>query len=380
MAQLFESGSILGLFPGDVLEGRFQIGQLIGYGGQGVVLSVNHLEWARKLALKLPLPEAVDSAKKQDRFIREAEAWIRLGVHPNIVRCWFVRRVSGLPGLFLDLISGGSVEDKIKSREISAPNWERIIQIVTEVAEGLSHAHGLGMIHRDIKPENLLMTERGSVRVTDFGLVKSVERGHVRSGAPEGEAPSDAGTTGTGEFLGTPRYGAPEQWHKGMRITPATDIYAVGVVLYELLTGQRPFQARDLMSLIREITTAPPRPPREQNPTRLLNWNAFASRHWPSARRNATRRRRISLTTCDIGASWARPPSHSPTRASFPRDSARSMHPIRTSFSRSCRDLAIEKVCRNPFGSGNLESSNRTNWRVFELGWFMVPAAVASPR
>ena len=243
MAQLFESGSILGLFPGDVLEGRFQIGQLIGYGGQGVVLDVNHLEWARKLALKLPLPEAVDSAKKQDRFIREAEAWIRLGVHPNIVRCWFVRRVSGLPGLFLDLITGGSVEDKIKSREISAPNWERIIQIVTEVAEGLSHAHGLGMIHRDIKPENLLMTERGSVRVTDFGLVKSVEHGHLRSGAPEGEAPSDAGTTGTGEFLGTPRYGAPEQWHKGMRITPATDIYAVGVVLYELLTSRRPFDA-----------------------------------------------------------------------------------------------------------------------------------------
>lgn len=243
MAQRFEGGSILGLFPGDVVEGRFQVGQLIGYGGQGVVLSVNHLEWARNLALKLPLPEAVDSPKKTERFIREAEAWIRLGVHPNIVRCWFVRRVSGLPGLFLDLISGGSVEDKIKSREISAPNWERILQVITEVAEGLSHAHGLGMIHRDIKPENLLMTPQGSIRVTDFGLVKSVDRSDIRSPSTGERGPSDAGATGTGEFLGTPRYGAPEQWHKGMGITPATDIYAVGVVLFELLTSRRPFDA-----------------------------------------------------------------------------------------------------------------------------------------
>ena len=107
--------TILGLTPGEIIEGRFQIGELIGYGGQGAVLSVNHLEWDRRLALKLPLPDAVNSPRKSERFVREAEAWIRLGVHPNIVRCWFVRKIAGLPGLFLDLISGGSLEDKIKN-------------------------------------------------------------------------------------------------------------------------------------------------------------------------------------------------------------------------------------------------------------------------
>ena len=201
LAQRFESGSILGLFPGDVLEGRFQVGQLIGYGGQGVVLSVNHLEWARSLALKLPLPEAVDSPKKTERFIREAEAWIRLGVHPNIVRCWFVRRVSGLPGLFLDLITGGSVEDKIKSRQIGAPNWERILQVITEVAEGLSHAHGLGMIHRDIKPSNVQVSEiDGQLipKVIDFGLAQALDpdsarTGRLRTQTARGRAPGIRG-------------------------------------------------------------------------------------------------------------------------------------------------------------------------------------------
>ena len=253
MATTFEKGTILGLRPGDVIEGRFQIGELIGYGGQGAVLSVNHLEWDRKLALKLPLPDAINSVKKTERFAREAEAWIRLGVHPNIVRCWFVRKINGLPGLFLDLITGGSLEDKIKDGSLKG-QWERILEIMIGVAEGLSHSHGLGMIHRDIKPENLLLRANGEVCVTDFGLVKSADRESVEpkrkfneffAEAEDQEEEEDSRATGVGEFLGTPRYGAPEQWNKGMKVTPATDIYALGVILFEMLTGRRPFDSPD---------------------------------------------------------------------------------------------------------------------------------------
>lgn len=258
--------TILGLTPGEIIEGRFQIGELIGYGGQGAVLSVNHLEWDRRLALKLPLPDAVNSPRKSERFVREAEAWIRLGVHPNIVRCWFVRKIAGLPGLFLDLISGGSLEDKIKNGEIGPGHWNDILNVMIGVAEGLAHSHGLGMVHRDIKPENLLLRRNGEVCVTDFGLVKSADaKTMARQAFQDAETSGGAGATGVGEFLGTPRYGAPEQWLKGLSITPATDIYAVGVILFELLAGRRPFDTPgenpDPLDLIhRHLKQKPPSP------------------------------------------------------------------------------------------------------------------------
>lgn len=258
----------MGLLPGEIIDGRFQVGKPIGFGGQGVVLNIKHLEWERELALKLPLPEVLNSPKKRERFAKEAEAWIRLGVHPNIVRCWFVRNISGLPGLFLDLIPDGSLEDRIKDGRLGPGQWEEILDALLQVAEALSHAHGMGMVHRDIKPENLLVRENGQVCVTDFGLVKSTDRETLVSQGGDIFAQfdnKDSGTTGVGEFLGTPRYGAPEQWNKAMTITPATDVYAWGVILYEMLAGRRPFDAPkenpDPLELIhRHLRLEPPNP------------------------------------------------------------------------------------------------------------------------
>jgi serine/threonine protein kinase/WD40 repeat protein len=267
----YPEGTILGLRPGEIIDGRFRVDGLIGYGGQGVVLRVTHLEWDRELAMKLPLPEVVGSPSKRERFLNEAETWIRLGVHPHIVRCWFVHKVVGLPALFLDLIPGGSLEDRMKSKKLAPGDWNGILHSLLQVVEGLSHSHSMGVVHRDIKPENLLLKQDGTVCVTDFGLVKSIDSPDIESGADEIDEPGkDPGLTGSAQFLGTPRYGAPEQWNKDMTIGPTTDIYAVGVILYEMLAGRRPFDAPgetlDVLELIHRHLGQEPADPRQFNP------------------------------------------------------------------------------------------------------------------
>lgn len=261
----------MGLRPGDIIDGRFQTQELIGYGGQGVVLKVVHLEWDRELAMKLPLPEVVSSPSKRERFLQEAETWIRLGAHPHIVRCWFVHKVVGLPALFLDLIQGGSLEDQLKSGAIGPGNWSTILKTLLQVSEGLAHSHSMGVVHRDIKPENLLIHSNGQIGVTDFGLVKSINNPERHPPVPsEGEGPAsgkqDPGITGTRQFLGTPRYGAPEQWNKSMTIGPTTDIYALGVIMYEMLCGRRPFdrpnEMVDVLELIQRHLYQEPNDPR----------------------------------------------------------------------------------------------------------------------
>lgn len=258
-------GSIMGLHPGQVISGRLEVGGLIGYGGQGVVLKVKHLEWGRFLALKLPLPEVVQTQVNRERYLQEAETWIRMGAHPHIVRCWFVHQVNGLPGLFLDLITGGSLEDQMKEGLIGPGHWAEILFTLLQVSEGLTHSHAMGVVHRDIKPENLLITDTGKVVLTDFGLVKPIDSVEPEATGTDIFAPKSAGVTGFGQFVGTPRYGAPEQWNKAMRVGPATDIYALGVLFYELLCGRRPFDAPgenpDPLELIqRHLHTPPPDP------------------------------------------------------------------------------------------------------------------------
>ena len=268
----------MGLHPGQVLNGRFEVGNLIGYGGQGVVLRVKHLEWGRYLALKLPLPEVVQTPVNRERYLQEAETWIRMGAHPHIVRCWFVHQVIGLPGLFLDLITGGSLEDKMKDGLVGPGHWAEILFTLLQVAEGLTHSHAMGVVHRDIKPENLLITDTGKVVLTDFGLVKAIGSVEPEATGTDVFAPKSAGVTGFGQFVGTPRYGAPEQWNKAMMVGPATDIYALGVLFFELLCGRRPFDAPgenpDPLELIQRHlhTPAPdPRTFREDVPERLAH-------------------------------------------------------------------------------------------------------------
>lgn len=199
-----KTGSNLGLKPGQVIDGLFEVEHLLGEGGQGVVYKVKHLEWNKDFALKLPLPQSIKTQVARERYLKEAQTWIRMGVHPNIVRCWFVRPVVDLPGLFLDLVTGGTLEDRIESGQVQPGNWDAVLKTLLELTEGLCHSHSKGVVHRDLKPENLMIREDGRLSITDFGLVKTVQ-----SHDPEEEASTSLVPE---EAMGTPRYGAPEQW------------------------------------------------------------------------------------------------------------------------------------------------------------------------
>ncbi len=225
---------------GDVIESRYEILDQIGVGGMGVVWKVHHREWDRVLALKMPLPHLVGSLALRERFVREAETWVGLGVHPHIVQCWYVLNIGGRPCLFLDYMTGGSLKDKIADKTVEPGMWARILELSLQIASGMAHAHSRGVVHRDIKPENLLFKDDGSIGVTDFGLVKTAvpETLDMSTGLTH---QTNLGVSGAGAFLGTPQYGAPEQWGSAERVGPAADIYAFGITLYEMCCGRRPF-------------------------------------------------------------------------------------------------------------------------------------------
>lgn len=232
--------------PGDVIANGLEIKELIGQGGMGVVWRVHHREWNRELAVKMPLPSLVGSPTARERFLREAETWIDLGVHPHIVQCWFVKDISGLPSLFLDYLTGGSLKQWLTAGHIKPGQWQRILEIAIQVAEGLAYAHSRGVVHRDVKPANLLIRGDERVCVTDFGIVKTLNDTTANEVAVDlNDLPEDLSITSTGAFLGTPQYGAPEQWGAAEGVDHSADIYALGVTLYEMLCGRRPFDTDD---------------------------------------------------------------------------------------------------------------------------------------
>lgn len=228
--------------PGDVIDGRYELVKLIGAGGMGAVWRVFHREWNRELALKMPLAELMGIPALRERFVREAETWIGLGVHPHIVQCWFVADIGGVPSLFLDFLTGGSLKGWMEQGYLAPGRWDLILDVAMQVTEGLAHAHSRGVVHRDVKPENLLIRGDERVCVTDFGIVKTATADVQTNSLGRGtEAPRALGVTGVGAFLGTPQYGAPEQWGAAERVGPQADIYALGITLYEMCCGRRPF-------------------------------------------------------------------------------------------------------------------------------------------
>jgi WD40 repeat protein/tRNA A-37 threonylcarbamoyl transferase component Bud32 len=233
----------------------YEILNVLGRGGMGVVYRARQLKLNRTVALKMILAGGHASADDQFRFLREAEAVAQLQ-HPNIVQVFESGQHQGLPYFTLEFVPGGSLADRV--REHPLPPAEAA-QVVERLAPGMAYAHERGIVHRDLKPENVLLGEDGTPKLADFGLVKRLPT------EPGLSVPG--GLTQSGAIMGTPSYMAPEQaGGQSREVGPATDIYALGAVLYRLLTGRPPFQAATPLDTILQVLHNEPVPPGQLQP------------------------------------------------------------------------------------------------------------------
>ncbi len=241
------------LAPGDV-AGEYTIKQKIGWGGCSTVYAAMHSRTGQKVAVKVMHPGLAESPKQVKRFRQEAHA-VRLIEHSTIVDIYDIGRMAdGRPYIVMELIEGTNLAALIQTRgRFSAPE---ALEILAPIAEALSLAHKQGIIHRDIKASNIILRELGDerqVKLLDFGIAKLV-------------GPSAGGMQTTiGHVLGTPHSMAPEQI-RGLAIDGRTDIYALGALLYRLLTGKHPFDGCDAITLTRMHVHTPPPPPSQSAP------------------------------------------------------------------------------------------------------------------
>jgi eukaryotic-like serine/threonine-protein kinase len=226
--------------------GRYHILEQIGEGGMATVFKALDTRLERDVAIKIIRTELFGKAiieRILQRFEREAKALARLS-HPNILKVLDYGEYKGSPYLVLEYLSGGTLKDKTGQ----PMPWEQALQLLTPIIQALAYAHEHKIIHRDIKPSNILLTDKGQPLLTDFGIAKILE-------LDDGQT-----LTGTGVGIGTPEYMAPEQGI-GKDVDARADIYAVGIVLYELLTGRKPYTADTPMAVvIKHINDPLPRP------------------------------------------------------------------------------------------------------------------------
>jgi serine/threonine protein kinase len=203
--------------PGDVVAGLYEVRGVLGEGAFGKVYLVYHQNWQTELAVKSPRQDTLSDRGAVARFLREAETWVKLGMHPNIVTCYYVRELGKIPRIFLEYVSGGSLRKRLEN----PVDLRDVLDFAIQICRGMSYAHDRGLVHRDLKPENCLLTENGELKVTDFGLVKI----DVVEGVGDQKS---VGRTGR---AGTPEYMAPEQWINAAEATFKTEIFAFGAVI-----------------------------------------------------------------------------------------------------------------------------------------------------
>ncbi|PYL88437.1 MAG: hypothetical protein DMF14_16690 [Verrucomicrobia bacterium] len=220
----------------------------IGRGGQGVVYRARQKSLNRTVALKVIGGGHWDREAHLRRFRLEAEAAASLN-HPFIVPIHEIRERDGCCYFSMNLIEGGQLDEAVKRQVISI---RRAVELIAKLARTVHYAHENGILHRDIKPGNVLLDKEGEPHLTDFGLARLVE--------------TEGSVTRTTEMLGTPSYMAPEQANGNAEVTAAADIYGLGAVLYQLLTGAPPFVGRSTYETVRLLLETDPRQPRLLNP------------------------------------------------------------------------------------------------------------------
>ncbi|MCU0587773.1 MAG: protein kinase [Syntrophobacteraceae bacterium] len=228
--------------------GRYEIVKELGRGSMGVVYQAHDPRIDRAVALKVLRPDRVDSEALVRRFVKEAKAAGRLS-HPSIVVVYDIGEDHGTVYISMEYLEGRPLNDVLKGRRLTI---EQALRIAIQVCDALDYAHRKGIVHRDIKPSNIILQPDGSVKITDFGIARI-------------EDPHATQQTQAGEILGTPAYMSPEQV-LGQSVDGRSDLFSLGVILYELTVGRRPFSGESLATMLHGITHDEPPEPRELNP------------------------------------------------------------------------------------------------------------------
>lgn len=255
----------------DILNGQFQILQKIGSGGMGSVYKALQPAMNRMVAVKILHPKLANRKDLVSRFRREARAMSHL-THPNTVKVYLYGELEdGSLYIVMEYLEGKNLNQTVRA-EGPMP-LERGIPILIQASNALEEAHRAGIIHRDLKPENIFISQQGGMRdyakVLDFGLAKVTER-EMR--------PGSVILTQEGMVFGTPEFMSPEQ-AQGKPLTPSSDIYSLAIILYEVLTGKLPFDAKNPMEFIQLHVTTPPKPINERVPGKTfppLLWSVLS--------------------------------------------------------------------------------------------------------
>jgi beta-lactam-binding protein with PASTA domain/predicted Ser/Thr protein kinase len=229
-----------------LIDERYRVVEKLGSGGMADVYCAEDEQLGRQVALKLLYRHLAESASFVERFRREASSAAGLQ-HPNIVSIFDRGEWDGTYYIAMELIRGRTLKDVIRERGPAPP--DAAVDLVLQILRAARYAHQRGIVHRDIKPHNVLIDEEGRVKVTDFGI--------ARAGASD--------MTETGSVMGTAQYLSPEQ-AQGRPVDARSDLYSIGIVLYEMLTGVVPFDAESPVSIALKQVSEPPVPPRERNP------------------------------------------------------------------------------------------------------------------
>lgn len=232
--------------------GRYRLTGKIGAGGMGEVYHAQDLQLGREVAVKVLPPGSLQDENARSRFRREAELLCKLN-HPNIATVYDFERQDGSDFLVMEYIRGATLSDRLCAGPLPEKD---VLRLGLQLADGIAAAHEHGVIHRDLKPGNLRVTPDGWLKILDFGLARAI--------SPAGDNNATQTATQTTEVEGTLRYMAPEQL-RGQTIDGRSDIYAAGSILYEMTTGQVPFDDKLKTALVEAILHQAPRPPRQLN-------------------------------------------------------------------------------------------------------------------
>jgi serine/threonine protein kinase len=248
----------MGATEGQLIAGKYRVERVLGQGGMGVVVAARHIVLDEVVAIKYLLPEALQSAEAVARFEREARAAVKIRSE-HVARVTDVGRFeTGAPYMVMELLRGRDLAALLHER--GSLSLADVADYLLQAGEAIAEAHALGIVHRDLKPSNLFLTQRADgsscVKVLDFGISKLTAA----------SASADPVLTGTLAVLGSPLYMSPEQLMSSRNVDTQADIWSLGVICYELLTGKLPFDGETLPRLCMSINLSPPKPLRVYRP------------------------------------------------------------------------------------------------------------------